>query len=84
MIETMKIDSPKQETTESIHEEDDNEDIKEMISQIPTDNEELIKFTDNINMRDFPTEFLMVLSERLKNRRINFYKTYDNNADVDI
>jgi len=78
-LETIKLDSPLQEEVESLEEEDDHEteETTALIAQIPNDSDELMAFTQNLKMDEYPTEFLVELAERLKNRRENVYKEYE-------
>jgi len=53
-LETIKLESPQQEDAESVEEDDDpdNEEVKALIAQIPSDTDDLMKFTQNLKMED--------------------------------
>jgi len=72
-MEHTKIETLNEEEHQSEADEEDPEaqELKVLISQIPHDNDELMSFTQNLKLEEYPTEFLVELADKLKKRREN-------------
>jgi hypothetical protein len=60
-----------------LSEGDKKQNYHDLKSQIPETEEEILKFLDNAILEDQPTEILVELAQKLKDRRTKLYSGED-------